>query len=186
MLEEHVIFESNGAEAAKYWGTHKMVRVGSESVYYIWTLSACFDIGPLLLDSLRRETATKEALTVVVPHVNHWNLRIRHAEQTLRKPHGVPLEVEGLKFFLNLMRKSGIALMDRVFDIKPVTKQRTLLHDGIVVDLIPATDHHMERLCLMAVEYITPKWIRTGVLVRTKNDQIIPRTQGLHLTQYSS
>ena len=51
---------------------------------------------------------------MVIPDIDHWNLRIRHAKQTLREPHRISIEVELLQLILQLLRKGCAMLLQRV------------------------------------------------------------------------
>lgn len=39
----------------------------------------------------------------------------------------------------------------RILDFKPVSEQRALAHDRIIVDLVAPSDHDVERSALMAI-----------------------------------
>ena len=94
---------------------------------------------------------------MIVPHVHHWDLGIGHAEKTLGEPHRISLEIECFQFFTHGRRKVSLMFMMWILDLKPFPEKWALVHDGIVVYLIPSTNHDMERSCLMTIEHIAPK-----------------------------
>ena len=104
--------------------------------------------------------------TMIIPHIHHWDLGVGHAEKTLREPHRVPFEIESLQFLLHRRRKVSFMFMMWILDIEPFPKKGALAHDSIVVDLVPSTNHDMERSCLMTVEHISPERVRSREIIR--------------------
>ena len=104
---------------------------------------------------------------MIVPDIDHGDLRIGHSEQSLRKPHGVPLKIKCLEFIAHLLAEWGSVLVSRVLKLEPFLEQVSLPHDCIVINLISASNHNMKRLDLVRVHDIAPKRIRAREHVRT-------------------
>ena len=113
-----------------------------------------------------RETSSGSKLTVVIPHVYHWDLGVGHAEKTLRKPHGVPFEIEGLQLFTHRQRKVSFVFMMWIFDLKPRPEKGALAHDSVVVNLVSSANHYMEWSRLVTIEHISPERIRSRECIR--------------------
>ena len=58
-------------------------------------------------------------------------------------------------------------LMMRILDLQPVSKERTLSHDSIIVYLVTSANHYVKWTDLVAVEDVSPQGIRTREVVRT-------------------
>ena len=103
---------------------------------------------------------------MIIPHVYHWDLGVSHAEEALREPHRVPFEIESLEFLMHRWREVSFMFMMWILDLEPFLKKWALAHDSIVVNLVPSTNHDMERPCLMTVEYISPERVRSREIIR--------------------
>ena len=97
---------------------------------------------------------------MIIPHVDHWDLGVGHAEKSLRKPHRVPFEIESLQFLMHRRREVSFVFMVRIFHLQPFPKEWALAHDSIVINLVPSTNHYMEWSRLMTVEHISPERVR--------------------------
>lgn len=106
--------------------------------------------------------------TMIVPHVYHWDLGVGHAEETLGEPHRVPFEIKSLQLLLHGRRKVGFMFMMWVFDLEPLPEKWALFHDSVVVNLVPSANHDMERSCLMTIEHIAPKRVRSRKVIRAE------------------
>ena len=93
---------------------------------------------------------------MIIPDVDHRNLGIGHAEQALGKPHSISIKVETLQFFLHLGSEGSMVLLGGNFELRPLAKVVCFDHHSIVIDLVPTSDHHMERSSLMRIQHIAP------------------------------
>ena len=102
---------------------------------------------------------------MIVPHVDHWDLGIGHAEKTLGEPHRISLKVECFQFLTHGRRKVSSTFMVWILDMKPFVEKWALFRDSIVVYLVSSTNHDMERSCLMTIEHIAPKRVRSREVI---------------------
>lgn len=105
MLEQHIVFESNGAKSCEYRACHCVMRVGAEPINDV----------------------------VIIPNINHRDLRVRHAKESLREPHGIPIQVPSFELIVHLRRELMSPLMMRILHLGPFAKERRLNRNGIAV-----------------------------------------------------
>lgn len=105
MLEQHIVFESDGTESCEYWTCHGVMGIGTEAINDV----------------------------VIIPDVDHWDLRVRHTKESLREPHGIPVQVPGLELVMHLRRKLMSPFVVRILHFSPFAKVRRLNGDGIAV-----------------------------------------------------
>ena len=103
--------------------------------------------------------------TMIIPHIYHRDLGVGHAKKTLREPHRVSFKIEGFELFMHRRRKVSFMLMMWILDLEPFAKKWALDHDSVVVNLVPSTNHDMERSCLMTIEHISPEWVRSREII---------------------
>ncbi|KAI6764540.1 hypothetical protein HG530_008329 [Fusarium avenaceum] len=103
---------------------------------------------------------------MVIPHIDHGDLRACKTEQPLGEPHAISLKVEVLQLSLHVRSESGSVLMDRVANVKPLFEEATFFRDTVVVDLVTTTNHKMERSALVVVEHIAPHGVGAAQLIR--------------------
>ena len=93
---------------------------------------------------------------MIIPHIHHGNLTIRHAKHALAKPHGIPIQKELLQLLLHLRRERSVVLVMRVTALGPLAKVTRLHCCSVHVDLVSTTEHHVEWTCLVGIEYVSP------------------------------
>ena len=117
--------------------------------------------------------------TMIVPYVYHWNLGVGHAKETLREPHRVPFEVESLQLLTHGRRKVSFTFMMWILDLEPFPEKWALIHDSVIIDLVPSTNHDMKWSSLMTIEHITPKRVRPREIIRAEPSLAYTFSQGI-------
>ena len=81
---------------------------------------------------------------MIIPLVYHRDLGVSHAEQALRKPHRISIEVKGFQFVSHIWTERSLMLMNWVPGFKPLLEQMCLPHHSVVIYLVASTYHDVE------------------------------------------
>lgn len=128
VLEQAIIFEADATNTSEDWTSHEVVCIRAKPIYNV----------------------------MVIPNVDLWYRRVCRCEWLGTVPSDIVVKVVFVAVCSHLIAEGEVSSLVRTANIGPWFKWSIHSH-AVIVNLVTATDHDMERLLLMSAKNIIPQ-----------------------------